>query len=115
MKTVLLFALVLLVSCNRNSEKPLSPNIVKSQVDAKSLLSLAKDKPMFSKLSQELNLSRIEQVTGSQNVLIFMARFKGNPNKIYAINTLGKELLYSSLMKDNRNGTIGLMKSGMPQ
>ncbi len=112
MKTVLLFALVLLVSCNRNYEKQLSPNIVKSQVDAKSFLSIAKDKPLFSKLSQDLDLSKIAQVTGAQNVLIFMVRFKDNPNKIYAVNTIGNELLYSSSMKDNKNGTIGLMKNG---
>ncbi len=112
MKTVLLFALVLLVSCNRNYEKQLSPHIVKSQVDAKSFLSIAKDKPLFSKLSQDLDLSKIAQVTGAQNVLIFMVRFKDNPNKIYAVNTIGNELFYSSSLKDNKNGTIGLMKNG---
>ncbi len=37
MKTVLLIALIALMSCNRNSEKPLAPNIVQTHTDAKSL------------------------------------------------------------------------------
>jgi hypothetical protein len=63
-------------------------------------------------LSQYLDLSQIKTVTGSGNVLIYMARFKDNPNKIYALNTLGSELLYSNMMKDDKNGTIGIIKNG---
>ncbi|MEJ7829322.1 MAG: hypothetical protein WKF91_14025 [Segetibacter sp.] len=67
---------------------------------------------MFSQLSQYLDLSRIEEVTGPQNVLILMAKFKDNSNEIYAVNTLGSEVFYSAAMKDDKNGTIGILKNG---
>jgi hypothetical protein len=112
MKIVLLAALVFFVSCRRNSEKQLTPNIVTSAVDAPSFLSVVKNKELFSQLSRDLDLSKIEQVAGRENVLIYMARFKDNPNKIYAVNTLGTEVLYSATMKDAKNGTIGILKKG---
>jgi hypothetical protein len=110
MKTVLLVALLFFVSCERNTEKQLTADVVTSQADAQTFMSLAKDKEMFLQLSARLDLSRIEQVTGRQNVAIFMVRFKDDPNKIYAVNTLGNELLYSASMKDAKNGTIGILK-----
>jgi hypothetical protein len=112
MKNLLLIALIVLASCGRKAEKTFAPTLVEKQAETKSFLALAKDKQMFTQLSQYLDLSQIKTVTGSGNVLIYMARFKDNPNKIYALNTLGSELLYSNMMKDDKNGTIGIIKNG---
>ncbi len=112
MKTVLLIALIALMSCNRNSEKPLTPNIVHTQSDAKSFLALARDKKMFTTLNGYLDVTKIDQVIGAENVRIYMARFKDNPNKMYAVSSLGNEILYSGNMRDEKNGSIGLMKDG---
>jgi len=111
MKNVLWIALLVLASCGRNSEKPLTPNVVATQADGRSFLALAKDKQMFATLNSYLDFTKIERVTGAQNVEIYIARFKDNPNKIYAISISGNELLYSADMKDEKNGSIGLMKN----
>ncbi|MBA4140362.1 MAG: hypothetical protein H0X70_07625 [Segetibacter sp.] len=112
MKIVLLIALIALMSCSRNSEKSLAPNLVQTYADAKSFLALAKDKKMFTTLKHYLDVTKIEQVVGAENVRIYMARFKDNPNKIYAVSSLGNEILYSGNMRDEKNGSIGLMKDG---
>lgn len=104
--------LVAFASCSRNPEKLLSPNIVVAQANATDFLSLAKGKPMFLQLNQYLDVTRIEQVTGAENVIIYMAKFKDDPNKIYAVNTIGSELLYAGKMQDEKNGTIGVAKNG---
>ncbi len=108
MKIVLLIALIALMSCSRNSEKSLAPNLVQTYTDAKSFLALAKDKKMFTTLKHYLDVTKIEQVVGAENVRIYMARFKDNPNKIYAVSSLGNEILYSGNMRDEKNGSIGL-------
>jgi hypothetical protein len=112
MKNVLLLALVLLASCRRNAEKRLSPEVNVSQANSQAFLALAKGKAMFTTLGTHLDVTSIDRVTGAANVVIYMARFKENPHKIYAVNTLGNEILYSSDMKDEKNGSIGLMKNG---
>ncbi len=112
MKIVFLIALIALMSCSRNSEKSLAPNLVQTYADAKSFLALAKDKKMFTTLKHYLDVTKIEQVVGAENVRIYMARFKDNPNKIYAVSSLGNEILYSGNMRDEKNGSIGLMKDG---
>jgi ribosomal protein L21E len=91
---------------------PLTLNVVATQADGRSLLALAKDKQMFATLNTYLNFTKIERVTGAQNVEIYMTRFKDNPHKIYAISSLGNEILYSADMKNEKNGSIGLMKNG---
>jgi hypothetical protein len=112
MKNVLMITLLVLASCGRISEKPLTPNLVETHSAAADFLALAKDKAMCLQLSKHLDLSKITTVKGVQDVLIYMVKFKDDPNKVYAINTLGSELLYSNMMKDDRNGTIGIMKNG---
>ena len=112
MKNLLWIALIVLASCARNSEKPLAPNVVASQADGRSFLALARGKQMFTTLNSYLDNTKIERLTGAENIEIYMARFKDNPNKIYAVSSLGNELLYSADMKDEKNGSIGLMKNG---
>jgi hypothetical protein len=112
MKNVLMITLLVLASCGRISEKPLTPNLVETHSAAADFLALAKDKAMYLQLSKYLELSKITTVKGVQDVLIYMVKFKNDPNKVYAISTLGSELLYSNMMKDDRNGTIGIMKNG---
>jgi hypothetical protein len=112
MKIVFLIALIALMSCSRNSEKSLAPNLVQTYADANSFLALAKDKKMFTTLKRYLDVTKIEQVVGAENVRIYMARFKDNPNKIYAVSSLGNDILYSGNMRDEKNGSIGLMKDG---
>jgi hypothetical protein len=112
MKNALLICLLVLASCGRVSEKHLAPNILETKANADAFMVLAKDKPIFSQLSFNLDLSQITTTIGTDNVIIYMARFKNNPKKIYAVNTLGSELLYSNMMKDDKNGTIGIMKNG---
>jgi hypothetical protein len=111
MKNVLLICLLVLASCDRVSQKPLAPNLSEVKADANSFVALAKDKPLFSQLSSYIDLSGITKITGADNVTIYMARFKGNRKKIYAINTLASELLYCNLMTDDKNGTIGILKN----
>ena len=112
MKNVLLLAIVLLVSCQRNAEKRLSPDVDVSQANSQAFFALAKDKPMFATLSSNLDVTNIKRIEGAERVVIYMVTFKDNPHKIYAVNTVGNEILYSANMKDEKNGSIGLMKNG---
>jgi hypothetical protein len=83
---------------------------VTSEGNAQTFMSLAKGKQMFSQLSAHLDLSKIEKVTGPQNVTISMAKFKNDPNKIYAVSSKGDEMFYVGKMKDQANGEIAVLK-----
>jgi Tfp pilus assembly protein PilP len=78
MKIVFLIALIALMSCSRNSEKSLAPNLVQTYADAKSFLALAKDKKMFTTLKHYLDVTKIEQVVGAENVRISTTRHQCN-------------------------------------
>jgi hypothetical protein len=112
MKKVLSICLLVLAACGRVSEKQLIPNLSETNIDAKSFMAIAKDKPMFLQLSSYIDLTKITTTMAADNVIIYMAKFKDNPKKIYAVNTLGNEVLYSNKMKDDKNGTIGIIKNG---
>ena len=112
MRTVLLTLLIAFASCTRDSEKTLSITTSPVAADARRLLDLAKGKQMFLKVHEDLDMKTATTLQGSDNVTIFMVKFKDNPNRVYAINTLGNELIYSSMMQDDKNGSIGLMKDG---
>jgi hypothetical protein len=112
MKNVLLILSLSIAACGRVSEKQLAPKISEARTDPKTFVAVAKDKPMFSQLSSYIDFADIRTTTAAGNVLIYMARFKDNPKKIYAVNTLGSELLYSNMMIDDKNGMIGILKNG---
>ena len=112
MKTVLLAALILLVSCSRNNDKPLTPILDASQGNTNTFLQLAQAKPMYAQLSTHLDLSTLTKIAGAEGVTIFMVRYKGDPTKIYAVNSKGSDLLYAAKMTDDKNGSIGLLKNG---
>lgn len=110
MKNLLLLAFVLMVSCQRNAEKRPSPDLNVSQGDSQTFLALADGKAMFKTLSDQLDITKVERVTGVENVVIYMARFKADPNKIYAVSSKHDEMLYTSKMRDPANGEIAVLK-----
>ena len=111
MKTVFIFIILSLAACTTRPEKPFRVNITPSPADLPTFLSISKDKNMFLKVKADLDLSAIVKVSCLDNVEIFMAKFKDQPDKIYAINSLGNEILYAGKMIDEKNGSFGLLKN----
>ncbi len=84
----------------------MSPAIETYKKDSASLLAIATGKQMFGKVRHQLDLTKITQVTAAENVQIFTAPYKDDPNKVYGINTLGNEIFYSAQKHDGKNGSI---------
>lgn len=102
MKYVLVIALAVLASCrHENGQTP-----VPSQIST-----LSAGLPIFTQVMNQLDYSTLEKVTGRENVIIWMVRFRGDANKVYATSAKG-ELLYERRMKDDTNGTIDITKNG---
>ena len=112
MKKIIVVALFAIVSCSRNTEKPLTAGTDSIQANANAFLTLSKGKQMYVKYESEIDLNHVKRITTTGGVSIYMAPFIGDTTKIYAVNTLGKEILYVAQMKNKKNGRIGLMKDG---
>ena len=98
---VIVFA-VLVSSCRQeNDQNPVPPQIGV----------LSAGQPIFTQVKDQLDYSTLEKATGRENVVVWMVRFKGDANKVYATSTKG-ELLYERQMKDDSNGTIDITKKG---
>lgn len=101
-----LFVLLILFSACNKQEKPLSYEAVKtSNVNLIKLSGY-----VYQKLKDSLNINTVTSITGVQDVKIYMARFKSNPNRIYAVSSKGDEMLYYGKMNDQANGEMAVLK-----
>jgi hypothetical protein len=105
MKYVILFIPLFFAACNREERKPAEPSPLPLQAaTAEAMQSVAG--PMFAGLKEMLDLNHVQSVTREENVVIYMAPFKDDANKIYAASSRG-EVLYVK-----RGDVIGLLKEG---
>ena len=111
MRTVFFIGIIFMASCTQEPLKKMSPAFETYKKDSASLLAIAKGKQMFGKVRHQLDLTKITQVTGAENVQILTAPFKDDPNKVYGINTLGNEIFYTAQKDDEKNGSITLIKN----
>jgi hypothetical protein len=101
----LLVIIILFAACNRQ-EKPRAFEAVRtSNTDL-----IAMSGPVYERLKDSLDIEHTTSVTGLQNVKIYMANFKNNPNKMYAVSSKGDEMFYVGKMKDQANGEIAVLK-----
>lgn len=107
MKLFALF-LILFASCTRHEKPPVSLTPIQTQTTDMSDFT----GDMFQKFKDSLDLAHLSMVQGEENVRIFMAKFKSNPNRIYAVSSLGDEVMYAGMMQDARNGSMAVMKEG---
>ncbi len=112
MRTVFFLTIIFMASCTQNPVKPIGPALETVKTDSTALLVIAQGKQMFQKLRHQLDLSSITQISGADDVQIFTAQFKDDPNTVYGINSTGNEILYTAQKSDDKNGSIGLMKNG---
>lgn len=66
---------------------------------------------LYAGVKDQLDLSRIETVTGKEGVLIYMATFKGNPDRIYATSEKG-DVLFTRHITDKKNASVDIQKGG---
>jgi hypothetical protein len=64
---------------------------------------------LYANVKDSLDLSHIETTTGKEGVLIYMAKFKGNPNRIYATSEKG-DVLFTRHITDEKNATVEIQK-----
>lgn len=107
MKPIILI-LIVFASCTRQEKQPVSLTPIQTQ--SKEMIAFAG--AMFQKFKDSLDLAHVTMIYGSQNVKIYMARFKSNPNRTYAVSSLGDEVLYAGMMQDGRNGRMAVLKEG---
>lgn len=108
MKCFVLILLLGLTSCTRHDKQLLSFKPVKTA--SSDLTALAG--PLYQKFKDSLDINHVNSVTGLQNVKIYMAKFRSDPNRIYAVNSKGSEILYVGMMRDDLNGEMAVYKSG---
>lgn len=104
----LILILIAFASCTRQEKQSVSFTPVERQ--SKELLSLSG--PMFKKFKDSLDLNHVEMVQGIQDVKIYMAKFRNNLNRIYAVSSFGDEVMYAGMMQDGRNGKMAVLKEG---
>jgi hypothetical protein len=94
MRYLLFSAVLLLAACNKKQEP-------------------AKRMPLagalYTSIKDSLDLSHIEMTTGKEGVLIYMAKFKGNPDRIYASSEKG-DVLFTRRITDEKNATVEIQK-----
>jgi hypothetical protein len=116
---------MLIAACNRRHETkpPLAIysayGLEQASPEVERLKTALEGLPMYSKFKDKLDFSSTELYTSKENILIYMIKFLGNPNKMYSVRgiiaktlVINDELLYSGKMNDARNGTIGILKNG---
>jgi hypothetical protein len=64
---------------------------------------------LYASAKDQLDLSHIETTTGKEGVLIYMAKFKGNPDRIYATSEKG-DVLFTRHILDEKNATVEIQK-----
>lgn len=64
---------------------------------------------LYASVKDSLDLSHIETTTGKEGVLIYMAKFKGNPDRIYATSEKG-DVLFTRHITDEKNATVEIQK-----
>lgn len=85
--------LILLVACKRQSEPP-NPLATGS---------------MYTTVKEQLDLTSVETINGKDGVIIYMAKFKDNPDQFYANSSKG-DVLFSRHIIDNKNATVEMQK-----
>lgn len=90
-----LVLLIFLVACKRQSEPP-NPFATGS---------------MYAAVKDQLDLSSMETITGKEGVIIYMARFRDNPDRYYANSSKG-DVLFSRKIIDAKNATVEIQKGG---
>lgn len=66
---------------------------------------------LYARVKDQLDLSHIETTTGREGVLIYMAKFKNNPDRIYATSEKG-DVLFTRNITDEKNATVEIQKGG---
>ncbi len=129
MKYITFFALVLTLACNRNDFEPIKEPTVINLLDRYHLKQLKPDQAVmqnalfgrriYSEVKDELDFNNVERFKSFEDQSsVYIFGFKDNPNKKYAVKVLvsekmllvKNEILYSRQMKDQNNGSIGIMK-----
>jgi len=104
-----LIAILILLSACRRQEKNLI-SLTPQPAMKSSLTAFAG--PVYEKLKDSLETEHVVSITAKEEVKIYFARFKSNPNKIYAVSSRGNEILYAGMMKDQQNGKMVIYKNG---
>ncbi len=103
-----IFILIVFASCTRQDKQPVTLNPIETQ--SKDMVPFAG--AMFQKFKDSLDLAHVTMVHGGENVKIYMAKFKNNPNRIYAVSSLRDEVMYAGMMQDGTNGRMAVLKEG---
>lgn len=104
----LILILIVFASCTRQEKQPV--NLTPIETQSKDMVAVAG--AMFQKFKDSLDLAHVTMIYGVENVKIYMAKFTNNPNRIYAVSSLGDEVMYVGMMQDGRNGRMAVMKKG---
>jgi hypothetical protein len=67
---------------------------------------------MYQKIKDSIDVAHVTMITGVDNVRIYMSKFKSNPNRIYAVTSLGDEIMYAGVMQNDMNGRMAVLKEG---
>lgn len=94
MRYLVISAVLLLAACQKKQEP------AKGMPLAGELYAIVRD---------SLDLSHIETTTGKEGVLIYMAKFKANPDRIYATSEKG-DVLFTRHIVDEKNATVKICK-----
>lgn len=104
----LILIFILFSSCVRQDKRPIS--YIPVSVESRELTAHAG--PMFQRFKDSLDLYHVKMVLGIENVKIYMAKFKSNSNRIYAVSSFGQEVFYAAMMQDEQNGKMAVLKNG---